>query len=141
MPSTQVRAAWRDAAKKAGANPQAARAYVNRWLTLWKRVLDAAREHETWSEDHIWLVADFVESRRLAHEHQAAADNAGRYQKHIDSGRYFAHPALDKARDARREAREIAAELLLTPKALRDAGLDDPEDPDDAQPQGDQAGL
>lgn len=117
-----------------------AAAYANGWLAVWKKTLDIAREQEEWNEGHLWLISDYVEARRLAHEHQLAADREGRYSTNFESGRTFAHPGIDKSRDARRDSRDIARELLLTPKAMRDAGLLE-DDPDDEQPQGGQAGL
>src|SRR5438128_352616 len=120
LPSKELRRAWRDSARADGSSGSDVRAYEVRWLTLWKRTLDVVREHDTWNEDQLWLIQDFVEARRLAYEHQLEADSEGRFQRNGDSGRYFAHPALDKARDARRDARDIAADLLMTPKALRD---------------------
>lgn len=138
LPSQSRRADWRAAGRELDMDGRHAAAYAQRWLELWRVILDIAREQEEWEEAHLWLIGDYVEARRLAHEHQHAADTDGRYTT-TDSGRTFAHPGIDKARDARRESRELAAELGITPKAIRDAGYSD-DDPDD-DPQGDQAGL
>jgi hypothetical protein len=86
------------------------------------------------------LVEDYVEARRMAHEHAAAASAEPFVQ---GAGRPFTHPGIAAAKEARREAREVLGDLLLTPRALEAAGLADvPED--DAPPlalAGDQAGL
>lgn len=112
--------------------------YVDRWKRTWMRLLRVCRDQDTWDDRDVDVLLELIEWRRLAEDHQREAEDAP-YRMHPESGRVFAHPGFDKARDARREARECAAQLLLTPEARRAADLDDDEEDDG--PHGDQAGL
>jgi phage terminase small subunit len=138
MPPPGLRARWRAQAGDAGEDPGR---YERRWRAEWVRWLEVLLEFEEFADEHVWLLRQFVEALRVAEIHETQAARAG-YQE-TDSGRYFAHPGFDKARDRRREALALGRELLLTPKALRDAGLDTggPEDEDPDEPPSDQKGL
>lgn len=133
LPPPRLRSAWKTRGDMLDDED-----YDARWLRFWKRTLDACREQGTWDDRDLDTLAEFVEWRRLAADHQAEAED-NPYRTHAESGRVFAHPGFDKARDALREARELAGALLLTPDARRDAGLEDDEGDDG--PHGDQAGL
>lgn len=133
MPRRPLRDAW-----AARGRALKDRGYSARWLRFWKATLDTLREQGTWDDRDVDVLAEYVEWRRLAEQHQREAE-ASPYQEHSESGRVFAHPGFAQARDARREAREVARQLLLTPEARREAGLD--EEGDDDVPTGDQAGL
>jgi phage terminase small subunit len=149
MPPDALRAVWRHAARTDPGvaalrtrklQAAAASAYDQRWFRVWRATLDIVLEQidETEVDPHLWLIADFVEARRLAAEYQATADREGRYSTN-EAGRTFAHPGIDKAREARKESREIAAVLGITPEAMRDAGIEGPAEDDG--PESDQAGL
>jgi phage terminase small subunit len=132
MPPKRTRDAWRTRGRELGDKD-----YAARWLRFWKATLDACRDQATWEDRDVGILAEFVDWSRLAADHQAEAESSP-YQTHEESGRKFAHPGFVLARDARREARVLAAELLLTPESRRLAGYDE-EAPD--APKGDQAGL
>lgn len=117
-----------------------AEAYTKRWITLWHRVVRAAHTPPRRLEDaHLWLIEDYVEARRAAEDHQRAAEldpyPAG------SSSRPFPHPGFERAAAARREAREVLADLLLTPRAFEQNGQPSPEPEEPLAPDGDQAGL
>lgn len=128
---------WREVAERRGADVDEVDEYVDRWKATWMRVLRTCLKQGSWDDRDLDVLLELIEWRRLAHDHQAEAEQ-NPYKVHPESGRVFAHPGFDKARDARREARELSAELLLTPEARRIAGL---EDEDEDGPSGDQAGL
>lgn len=136
LPPDALAKRWAEIAERRDDEPKK---YVEYWTATWRRVLKICRAMESWEDSDAELLGELIEWRRLADYHQHEAEDAP-YRTHAESGRVFAHPGFDKARDARREARECMTELGLTPRARAEAGLmDDPEDDDG--PTGDQAGL
>jgi phage terminase small subunit len=106
-----------------------------RWKKLWRAVHRQLADEDRWDDGLVPLLADYVQARKLAAEHQEAADDQPYTEN--DAGRAFAHPGFRLAADARREARELADLLGLIPEI--DPFDDDDEPPDG--PEGDQAGL
>jgi phage terminase small subunit len=132
MPSKELRAIWRKRGEMLD-DPD----YDARWLAAWKATLDTCRDQETWDDRDLHLLAEYIDWRRLAQDHQAEAEDDP-YRVHEESGRVFAHPGFQNALAARREARVVAEQLCLSPDARRGAGLDDGGEDG---PSGDQAGL
>lgn len=137
LPPQELIDRWQEIAER---RDEPVEAYVARWTGVWRRVLRACQDQGTWDDRDLDLLLELVEWRRLADHHQREADDDP-YTEHRESGRVFAHPGFDKARDARREARELAGQLLLTPESRRAAGLDDEGDDDGAGGATDQTGL
>lgn len=133
----------------------AVREYDYRWLRLWRTTVQLAQEPpRRWSDAHMQLIADYVEARRMAHDQALIAERTPFTAS--ANGRAYPHPAVDLARAARNEAREILADLLLTPRAMRAAEIDGDVPAEDtpaeqpptltvvaepAEPVGDQVGL
>lgn len=117
---------------------QAARAYVREWSGLWARTAGLVRERREWGPADAVLVADYVEARRMAADHQALAD-AEPYVRGV-GGRSFAHPGFERAAAARREARQVLAQLRLGVEAA-DVEPDEPEPEGESGPPSDQVGL
>lgn len=117
MPPLLTRGDWKARGKLLGD-----RGYDARWLRFWKAILDQLRDQQTWDDRDVRLLAEFVEWCRLAEDHQREAESEP-YAMHPESGRRFAHPGFDKARDARVQAREVARELGLGPNGRAAAGL------------------
>jgi P27 family predicted phage terminase small subunit len=108
-----------------------------RWKRLWRQVHRQLADEDRWDDGLVPLLADYVTAKRLAAEHQEAADTEP--YTHNSEGRAFAHPAFRLATEARKEARELADQLGLIPEIDPFDEHDDDEPPD--APEGDQAGL
>jgi P27 family predicted phage terminase small subunit len=92
---------------------------------LWAKSLKALQEQGTWRDHDTELLERYVRREQDARACRAAIVEKGRF---IDAGkRIYAHPALDKERDALRDVQALADALVLTPDARRRHGRDDDE--------------
>lgn len=119
-PPERVRAQWRRRAKAAGE-----RGYSQRWGEFWKRVVLALRDRESWRDEDIQIVAEYVRRCRLVELHVEEAE-IDPYPVNPDSGFKRPHPGWERSLAEAREARAIAVELKLTPRARHAAGIDIP---------------
>lgn len=130
LPSTELRDRWELDADSLGV---AAKAYIAKWRKFWTTTLEELQDQETWEDRDIVRLAEYVEWMRKADFHGTKA--AAAPYKVGDSGRVYAHPGFKLEQEARREARIVAAQLLLgldVTEALRDQEHDDgpPANPD-----------
>ncbi|MDQ3933416.1 MAG: P27 family phage terminase small subunit [Actinomycetota bacterium] len=85
--------------------------------------LKALQEQGTWRDHDIELLNDYVRRSQDARQFRAAVTEEGRFQS-SQSGRIFAHPGIDKERDARRDVQTLRDALVLTPDARKKHGRD-----------------
>lgn len=102
------------------------RGYAARWGAFWKRVVLMLRERESWRDEDIDLIAQYVERCRLVELHALEAEK-NPYPENPDSGFMRPHPGWERSLAEAREARAVAVELKLTPRARHAAGIDIPE--------------
>jgi hypothetical protein len=102
------------------------RGYSQRWAAFWKRTVLALKEQETWRDHDIHLVGEYVKRCRLVELHGEEAE-LDPYVTNEDTGVVRAHPGWERALAESREARMIAVELKLTPRARQDAGIEVPD--------------
>jgi hypothetical protein len=119
-PPERITARWKRRGKVVGE-----RGYTQRWSKFWERTVKALRERESWRDEDIGLVGDFVERCRLAELHLEEAE-AQPYVTNLDSGLIRPHGGWERSLAEAREARAIAVELKLTPRARHAAGIDIP---------------
>lgn len=119
-PPDRVRAQWARRAKAIGE-----RGYSQRWSKFWERTVKALRERESWRDEDIALVAEYVQRCRLAELHLAEAE-LNPYVTNLDSGLIRPHGGWERSLAEAREARAVAVELKLTPRARHAAGIDVP---------------
>lgn len=101
-------------------------------MTLRTRLERDLREQGTWSATAEALLDALVANVTLAQQARHAADR----EPFVEGGRghgVVAHPGLKVAADAEASALRLARELLLSPAALKRAGLDTREAPDDLE--------
>lgn len=91
--------------------------------------LKALQEQGTWRDHDIELLNDYVRRSQDARLFREAREDAGDFQS-SNSGRVFAHPAIDKERDARRDVQSLRDALVLTPDARKKHGRDGEGDED-----------
>ena len=119
-PPERVRAQWRRRGKAVGD-----RGYLQRWSHFWKRAVLALSERESWRDEDIALVAEYVNRCRLVELHVEEAELCP-YVVNRDSGMVRPHGGWERSLAEAREARAIAVELKLTPRARHAAGIDVP---------------
>lgn len=119
-PPPRVKAAWARRGKVIGD-----RGYTQRWAAFWKRVVLALRERESWRDIDVDLVAEYVRRCRLVELHVDEAE-LDPYPENPDSGFKRPHGGWERSLAEAREARAIAIELKLTPRARHAAGIDIP---------------
>lgn len=119
-PPERVKAQWRATGKAAGD-----RGYAQRWGAFWKRVVLALRDRPNWRNQDVDLVAEYVRRCRLVELHVLEAEQDP-YPANPDSGFLRPHPGWERSLAEAREARAIAVELKLTPRARHAAGIDVP---------------
>ena len=119
-PPERVRAQWRRRAKVTGE-----RGYSQRWAKFWERTVVALRERDSWRDEDIHLVAEYVRRCRLVELHVEEAE-LDPYPRNEESGFIRPHGGWERSLAEAREARAIAVELKLTPRARHAAGIDIP---------------
>jgi P27 family predicted phage terminase small subunit len=92
---------------------------------LHARTLEALQEQGTWRSHDAELLERYVRRDQDARRFREAMDEDGRFQR--SSTRIYAHPAIDKERDALRDVQSLADALVLTPDARRRHGRDGDE--------------
>jgi hypothetical protein len=138
----QVRERWTEGGRRRGLQGQALAAYSRRWASLWMATARARRDAPGgWRAAHTDLVEDYVEARRAAEDHQAAAE--GDPYPRGSGSRPFPHPGFAAAAAARREAREVLSSLglLEEPRPDPELGEGGGAPRDDAPKMADQDGL
>lgn len=100
--------------------------FDERSKALHASLLKALQEQGTWRDHDIGLLNDLVRRSQDAREFRAAVGEQGRFQS-SSSGRVFAHPGIDKERDARRDVQTLRDALVLTPDARKKHGRDGDE--------------
>lgn len=98
-------------------------------IELHETTLKALQEQGTWRDHDIELLNDYVRRSQDARVFRAAVEADGRFTSSAGS-RIFAHPGIDKERDARRDVQSLREALVLTPDARKKHGRDG--DGDDA---------
>jgi P27 family predicted phage terminase small subunit len=88
--------------------------------------LEALQTQGTWRDHDIELLNDYVRRSQDARLFRQALDDDGRFFN--SKGRIYAHPAIDKERDARRDVQQLREALVLTPDARKKHGRDGDED-------------
>ena len=119
-PPERVRAQWRRRGKATGE-----RGYAQRWAMFWERTVRVLRGQGTFKDHDIHLVAEYVRRCRLAELHADEAE-VDPYPVNPDSGFQRMHGGWERSLAEAREARAIAVELRLTPRARQAAGIDVP---------------
>jgi hypothetical protein len=119
-PPERVRAQWRRRGKETSET-----GYSQRWAKFWERTVLALRESKSWRDEDIVLVAEYVRRCRLVELHVEEAE-AKPYVENSDSGLIRPHGGWERSLAEAREARAIAVELKLTPRARQSAGIDVP---------------
>lgn len=119
-PPERVKAQWARRGKETGE-----RGYTQRWAAFWKRTVMALTARDSWRDEDIDLVAEYVKRCRLAELHLDEAE-AKPYVENLDSGLIRPHGGWERSLAEAREARAIAVELKLTPRARHAAGIDVP---------------
>jgi P27 family predicted phage terminase small subunit len=89
---------------------------------LHARTLRALQEQGTWRDHDADLLRRYVQREQDAREYRSALREDGRFIR--SRGRIYAHPAIDKERDALRDVQALADALVLTPDARRRHGRD-----------------
>lgn len=97
------------------------------WVDLWRSTLKILKKQDTWKPELRPQLEAYVNYLRLARNHREQAERNG-FTEHPESGRVFAHPGFNLARDAEKEARAVAEVLVLTPASRRAHGIDDDGD-------------
>lgn len=87
---------------------------------LWRVTLTALQEQGTWRDHDIELLNDYCRRSQDARDFRLALDCDGRFT--VSKGRIYAHPAIDKERDARRDVQALRDALVLTPDARKKHG-------------------
>lgn len=99
---------------------------------LHDRTLKALQEQGTWRDHDAELLERYVRRSQDVRAFRDAVREQGRFQTSDKGGRVYAHPGIDKERDALRDVQALADALVLTPDARkrhgRDGGDDDPAD-------------
>lgn len=95
---------------------------------LHARTLKALQEQGTWRDHDVDLLDRYVRREQDARIYRTELQKSGRFQK--AKTRVYAHPAIDKERDALRDVQALADALVITPDARRRHGRDGDEDPD-----------
>lgn len=102
----------------------------NQAKRLHAELLKVCQEQGTWRDHDIGLLNDLVRREQQARSIEAHVESVGEFQVG-ESGRVYAHPGIDKARDARRDVQALREALVLTPDARKKHGRDgDAEDED-----------
>jgi hypothetical protein len=130
-PPERVKAQWRRRGKAVED-----RGYSQRWAKFWERTVKALTSRDSWRDEDIALVAEYVRRCRLVELHVEEAE-ANPYVTNLDSGMVRPHGGWERSLAEAREARAIAVELKLTPRARHAAGIDVP---DPGQPPGGSGG-
>lgn len=87
---------------------------------LWRVTLQALQEQGTWRDHDIELLNDYCRRSMDARTFRQALEDDGRFT--VSKGRIYAHPAIDKERDARRDVQALRDALVLTPDARKKHG-------------------
>lgn len=119
-PPERVKAQWRRRGKLTGE-----RGYAQRWAKFWERTVVTLRARESWKDDDVALIAEYVRRCRLVELHVEEAETDP-YPVNPDSGFVRPHPGWERSLAESREARAVATELKLTPRARHAAGIDIP---------------
>lgn len=110
---------------------------MQRWAKFWERTVLALRIESdplepagwrvapTWRDEDIALVAEYVRRCRLSELHGIEAE-ATPYVTNLESGFVRPHGGWERSLAEAREARALAVELRLTPRARLAAGVDIP---------------
>lgn len=119
-PSARVKVQWARRGKAIGD-----RGYSQRWGAFWKRTVIALSKRDSWRDEDIHLVSEYVRRCRLVELHLEEAE-ANPYVTNLDSGMVRPHGGWERSLAEAREARALAVELKLTPRARHAAGIDIP---------------
>lgn len=122
-PPARVKAHWARRGRSTGE-----KGYAQRWAGFWKRTVLALRDQESWRDHDIHLVGEYVKRCRLVELHGEEAE-LDPYVTNTETGVVRAHPGWERALAESREARMLAVELKLTPRARADAGIEVPDLP------------
>lgn len=98
-------------------------------VKLHAELLEACQLQGTWREHDVHLLDDLVRRDQDARRFREAVDRSEPFTE-SSTGRVYAHPGIDKERDARRDVQTFRAELVLTPNARKHHGRDGDDDPD-----------
>lgn len=90
---------------------------------LHAQLLKTLQEQGTWRDHDVSLLNDLVRRDYDARMFRQEVERDGRFQS-SESGRVFAHPGIDKERDARRDVQTLRDALVLTPDARKKHGQD-----------------
>lgn len=96
-----------------------------------ERTLVALQEQGTWRDHDAELLERYVRRKQDVREFRAAVAEQGRFQTSANGGRVYAHPGIDKERDALRDVQALADALVLTPDARKRHGRDGDDEGDD----------
>lgn len=94
-------------------------------VALHSRTLTALREQGTWRDHDLDLLDRYVRREQDARRFRAARESTGDFQQ--AKARVYAHPAIDKERDALRDVQSLADALVITPDARKRHGRDGKE--------------
>lgn len=98
---------------------------------LFESTLLALQEQGTWRDHDVELLERYVRRKQDVREFRAAVADAGAFQTSANGGRVYAHPGIDKERDALRDVQGLADALVLTPDGRKRHGRDgNGNDPD-----------
>jgi P27 family predicted phage terminase small subunit len=88
-------------------------------------------EQSTWRDHDIDVLERYVRREMDARIYRQALKDDGRFQHSARGGRVYAHPAIDKERDANRDIASLADQLVLTPDARRRHGENEEQEQGD----------
>jgi P27 family predicted phage terminase small subunit len=97
-------------------------------VALHARTLTVLQEQGTWRDHDADLLERYVRRMQDVREYRSELKESGRFQK--TKTRIYAHPAIDKERDALRDVQSLADALVLTPDARKKHGQDGDGDGD-----------
>lgn len=97
-------------------------------IALHARTHQALVEQGTWRTHDADLLNRYVRREQEARAIRGHVEEHGRFQ--VGETRIYAHPGLDKLKDALRDVQALADALVITPDARRRHGRDGEEDGD-----------
>lgn len=129
QPSTKTREEWKREGQRRSDS-----GYTQRWMAFWGRTVRAVALLGNVGTTELHWIDEYVRRTRLSELHRHEAEKEP-YQVYPDSGYVAAHPGFAQSRSEAKAARELAADLGLTPSKRRAAGIEVPR-PDTAATQG-----
>ena len=97
-------------------------------VALHSRTLTVLVEQGTWRNHDIDLLDRYTRREQDARGYRVVLEDDGRFQR--SKTRIYAHPAIDKERDALRDVQSLADALVITPDARKRHGRDSKDDPE-----------